>query len=332
MPRVRRLVRPSALLHVIVRFLNGEFLLDSPSEREEYLRRARNSFVATDWVLLAYALMSSHVHLAAIAGYAPFADIGRPLHCGFAGWLNPRRGRLGPVLAGRPTTDEVEPGGARALIAYIHNNPVRAGIVATAADSSWTSHRAYLGLDRQPTGLHVVSGLQVAGFNGSPVGRAAFGEAVDAAALESSTGFESVDAMETRKTARRLLGPSIEVGSAVIDESAAVAQHSLWSPVGGAISRTWSGDAVSAVARVVAEHGVTLAEIQSKSRRRALCRIRRIATLCCHSYLGLPLNAVAAALGISAEAARQLELSADETVHHVARRLAAAVWDPGTKT
>ena len=39
------------------------------------------------------------------------------------------------------------------LVRYVHNNPVRAGVVADAADSVWSSHREYLGLEKCPKWL-----------------------------------------------------------------------------------------------------------------------------------------------------------------------------------
>jgi putative transposase len=39
------------------------------------------------------------------------------------------------------------------LIRYVHNNPVRAGVVQRASESGWSSHRIYLGLEEKPSWL-----------------------------------------------------------------------------------------------------------------------------------------------------------------------------------
>ena len=106
MPRYRRHVSPNALIHIIARFLNHEYLLNSPEERKDYLRRVAKCFGDNDWSLLAHALMSSHTHVAAIAGKTPFGPISRSLHSGYATWLNHRRGRLGPAMSGFATNGE----------------------------------------------------------------------------------------------------------------------------------------------------------------------------------------------------------------------------------
>jgi hypothetical protein len=73
-------------------------------------------------------------------------------HFNLFGALGRRRGlkTRGPVFAGPPKTVNFSDDKAGYLAAYLHNNPVRAGIVQNAADSTWTSHRAYIGLDPAP--------------------------------------------------------------------------------------------------------------------------------------------------------------------------------------
>jgi len=96
------------------------------------------------------------VHLVVRAGTHPLDKLIKPLHTGYAGWKNKRSGRLGPLFAGRfksPLVDEESY--LLELIRYVHNNPVRAGIVASAEQSTWSSHRAYLGLEPAPAWLNI---------------------------------------------------------------------------------------------------------------------------------------------------------------------------------
>jgi len=63
----------------------------------------------------------------------------------FARWMNQRYDRLGPVIADRPKSRAVARELEPKVIAYIHNNPVRAGVVARANESTWTSHQLFAG-------------------------------------------------------------------------------------------------------------------------------------------------------------------------------------------
>jgi hypothetical protein len=151
MPRYLRRVNEGTVQHLISRFVNHEFLFELPHARDEYLARAAHAFARTDWIPLGYALMSSHVHWLARAGSCSSDRLMRSLHAGFAGWLNRSTGRLGPVFADRHRNVECRGRTALAMLAYIHNNPVRAGVVSTARASKWTSHRAYIGIETPPS-------------------------------------------------------------------------------------------------------------------------------------------------------------------------------------
>jgi REP element-mobilizing transposase RayT len=155
-------VRPGGIYHVISRFNGKEWFIESSLERQIYELLLGQYIARTDCRLLSWALMSSHVHLAFLAGYDPVADWLRPLHGDFATWLNDRRGRIGGVFVKGPNTVEVQCERVADVINYIHCNPVRARVVTHASDSDWTSHRAYLGRGRVPRWLDVDVGLALA--------------------------------------------------------------------------------------------------------------------------------------------------------------------------
>ena len=92
----------------------------------------------TDWLLLAYAVMSSHIHLALLAGVVPLDRSMRRLNTGLALWLNRSQERTGPVLEQRYKNITVPTERAGYLIAYQHNNPFRAGIIQTPDETAWS--------------------------------------------------------------------------------------------------------------------------------------------------------------------------------------------------
>ncbi len=98
MPRYARIIETGDLVHVISRFVNGEFRLTNNDERQEYLRRDGLTLAIADWVLVSFALMSSHIHLGVFAGHDLFSKWAKSLHSGFASWLNRRQGRFDRCL------------------------------------------------------------------------------------------------------------------------------------------------------------------------------------------------------------------------------------------
>jgi hypothetical protein len=150
--------------HLISRFVDRSWFFRDDNERAYYLQLLGRALADSDWRSLGYALMSNHIHHAVVGGTGELREWIRRVHAPFADWLNRKYGRIGTVFVRGPKQLAVDTDGIGQLLAYIHNNPVRAGVVSEAQHSSWTSHRAYLGLDRAPRWLRVDDGLALAGF------------------------------------------------------------------------------------------------------------------------------------------------------------------------
>jgi hypothetical protein len=164
MPRRPRFALPGELCHVISRFVAQEFFIETAEQRRAYLCTLGLYLAASDWRCFSFAIMSNHIHLGLLAGSDALASWMRPAHTLFAQWINEQRQRIGAVFVRGPNIKAVQPEGAARLIGYIHRNPMRAGVVASPADSDWTSHRAYLGLAYKQSWLDVGLGIQLSGF------------------------------------------------------------------------------------------------------------------------------------------------------------------------
>ena len=165
MSRKPRLIEPSFVYHVISRFVDREWYITREHERRYYLQLLGRALAQSDWRCLAYAVMSNHIHLATVAGTQSLASWIRRVHSPFVNMMNRSYDRSGPMFQRGPKTILVEPHRVGHVIAYIHNNPVRANCVDAAADSSWTSHRMYIDRARSPSWLHSREGLARAGFS-----------------------------------------------------------------------------------------------------------------------------------------------------------------------
>ena len=154
MPRYARIHVTGGLFHVISRFQDRRYYLDLKGARAKYLELIGKALETHDCRVIAYCLMSSHVHLVLQLGNDSIGKLTKKIHSPFATFTNRQRKGIGVVMADRPKSVLVhtETYGME-LISYVHNNPVRAGVVDRAADSSWSSHRAYLGLGDCPPWL-----------------------------------------------------------------------------------------------------------------------------------------------------------------------------------
>lgn len=148
MPRYARIHVTGGLFHIISRFHDRRYYLDIEGAREKYLDLLGKAVETHDGRIIAYCLMSTHIHLVMQLGSDPIGLLARKVHGPFGAWINKKRGGLGTILADRPKSVLVhsEMYGME-LIRYVHNNPVRAGVVSRASESDWSSHCAYLGLN-----------------------------------------------------------------------------------------------------------------------------------------------------------------------------------------
>lgn len=98
MPRRSRTTShiPGGLVHVICRFVDGRFILDDLG-RGQYLSLLERALRRVDWILISYALMSSHIHLGLIMGDAELRTWAHPVHLRFAQWVNRRLRRTTPT-------------------------------------------------------------------------------------------------------------------------------------------------------------------------------------------------------------------------------------------
>jgi len=218
MPRVARLWAPNTFRHVTAHIANSEFRLDTPGAREEYLVRLAQQARRSDVRLLSYAIMSNHVHLGLEVGEGNVSLFMQRLQGGFGRWLNKRQGRSGYVWRGRyfdVVGDDAQ--FAAHFITYHHNNPVRAGVVDAAADSNWTSHRAYGGAARRIDELDVERGLELCGCADTAAGRAAFDALTLSRVAVSACPWMSEEWIDrVRRRARQLSQAPIEVGQPVV--------------------------------------------------------------------------------------------------------------------
>jgi len=157
--------------HLIWRFVDKRYFVAGWRERSRYLHLLGEALQHTDWLCFAYAVMSNHIHLAMLAGRDPMSSWTRRVNSPFATWMNERVQRIGPVFAQGAKDFAIGSAREASLLAYIHRNPVRAGIAKRASESSWTSHRFFVGRAKPPPWLRVGEALARIGMTPTEFGR-----------------------------------------------------------------------------------------------------------------------------------------------------------------
>lgn len=154
MPRPARIQAHGATYHITSRGNRQQDIYTDTRDRLRFLQLLEENSVRFGWLCHTYCLMTNHYHLL-VQTPEPDLSVGmHRLNGVFAKWFNWRHDYGGHLFERRFTSVLVE-GDAHLLelTRYIVLNPVRAGIVPSAADWKWSSYRAAVGLDRQPAFL-----------------------------------------------------------------------------------------------------------------------------------------------------------------------------------
>jgi len=146
MPRRDRCLLPGVACHVTQRGVDRRETFSADADRETYLSLLRQNREDAGVGLLAWCLMTNHIHLIAIPEREDsLAVLLRRVHGRYAQYYNARYGRSGHLWQNRYFACSLGPGHLWAALAYVEMNPVRAGLVKRAVDYAWSSAAERLG-------------------------------------------------------------------------------------------------------------------------------------------------------------------------------------------
>jgi putative transposase len=149
MARKPRVHFPGALYHVIVRGNQGQTIFREPKDYRLYLKFLREYKKYFGFLLHAYVLMPTHVHLLIEVGDQNLSKMmhrlqfryTRNFNLKYKTWGHLFQGRYKAILCDRDAY-------FLELTAYIHLNPVRGGLVKNPAHYPWSSYPSYLRRDK----------------------------------------------------------------------------------------------------------------------------------------------------------------------------------------
>jgi putative transposase len=146
MARIARVVVPGALHHVTQRGNNRQDVFVADSDRSFYLGLLRKRAKQEGLEVLGYCLMTNHVHLLVRPEDAESlaSTLGRT-HFIYAQRFNIKFSRSGHLWQARFYSCPAEDGALLAIMRYMEQNPVRAGIVGRAWEYPWSSAAFHVG-------------------------------------------------------------------------------------------------------------------------------------------------------------------------------------------
>ncbi|MCR4295560.1 MAG: transposase [Elusimicrobia bacterium] len=132
------------MYHVMARGVDGRDIYADDRDRINFLESLERIMGDSEARMLAYCLMRNHFHLAVQVGNTPLSAIMHRFLTGYVCGFNLRQNRVGHLFQGRHRAIICANEAYLAtLIRYIHQNPVRAGLVSKVCDWPWSSARLH---------------------------------------------------------------------------------------------------------------------------------------------------------------------------------------------
>lgn len=190
MPRRARSFSEGEYSHVMVRGINKENIFYDDEDRQRYLETMRRFSAETEVFILAWCLMSNHVHLLLRAERLPDVFM-KKLGCSYVPYFNRKYGRVGHLFQDRYRSEAItDEGYLFAVLRYIHMNPEKAHI-CKMCDYRWSSYGEYLKPDK-PAGMELILEML-----GGPEGYIQFMDTADTGSyMDDDYRFTDKEALE----------------------------------------------------------------------------------------------------------------------------------------
>ena len=301
----------------MVRGIEGNRIVTDDVDRKSFVSRMGRVASATETPIYAWALMTNHAHILLKSGQSGLSDFMRKLLTGYSIFYNKRHQRHGHLFQNRYKSIVCEEDAYfRRLIAYIHLNPLRAGLVGSLDELDrypWCGHTTLL---RQTKHEWQKIDYVLACFGRTEkMGRESYLEFIreqmplgtqkeltGGGLIRSAGGWFEVLSMRQRGERRfsdeRILG-SGEFARDILND--AEAREKVFLPL---LSRVVEAEA--ALDRRCKDAGISLESLRSGSRRKECSSVRKELALRFVLELGLSYAETARMLGISASGVNQI--------------------------
>ena len=146
MPRTARKNIQSNFIHIITQGIKKEFIFYQDKYKNEYILLLKKYISeSNNSKLISYSIMSNHAHILIYTEtIEEVSTVMRKINTAYAGYYNKNEDRVGYVFANRyysqPIMNESH---LFTCIQYIHQNPVKAGLVNLPSEYKFSSFRDF---------------------------------------------------------------------------------------------------------------------------------------------------------------------------------------------
>ncbi|HWR43601.1 transposase [Sporomusa sp.] len=146
MPRQARQSSQIGIYHIILRGINKQVIFEDDEDRQKFIRGLQFYKENCQTIIYGYCLMDNHIHLLLKEGKEPIAGFIKKVGVSYVAWYNRKYQRCGHLFQDRFKSEAVDNDQyLLTVLRYIHQNPLKAGIVDDLAKYAWSSYLEYTG-------------------------------------------------------------------------------------------------------------------------------------------------------------------------------------------
>ena len=144
LPRKARSNLRGNFFHIMVQGINKEFIFQKNEYKDKYIKLLKNA-KEFDIKVIAFCIMDNHAHLLLeTLEIKKLSQFMWKINFEFARYYNEKEKRVGVVFRNRYRLEEIDDEKYLfCCIAYIHNNPVKAGIVNDCKDYKYSNYNEF---------------------------------------------------------------------------------------------------------------------------------------------------------------------------------------------
>ena len=145
MARQARKKSATGIYHIIMRGINRQNIFEDQADYIRFIQTLRQYKEISGYQIYAYCLMGNHVHLLLKVGEEPLGQVMRRICGSFVYWYNQKYQRIGNLFQDRFKSEPIENDSYfLTVLRYIHQNPLKAGLVTNIEDYQWSSIGNYI--------------------------------------------------------------------------------------------------------------------------------------------------------------------------------------------
>lgn len=159
MPRIARKYINSKFIHIVSKGIKNEFIFYKEKYKQEYKNLLKKYLKEIEEIkLISYCIMDNHVHILIYTeNIEKLSDLMKKLNTSYALYYNNQENRAGYVFANRYYTQMIENEvHLNFCTKYIHENPVKAGIVKIPSEYKYSS---YMEIENKKINIEILDNI-----------------------------------------------------------------------------------------------------------------------------------------------------------------------------